>query len=226
MVDGPPRKHVVVLAHPDPQSFNAAVARTYCEAVAEHRQTAVLRDLYALCFDPVLRRDERPGRPGFHLSDDVAAELDVIRDASVLVLIYPIWFGGPPAILKGYVDRVLGSGMHPHALQQGEGTGLLNGARLLSFSSSAAREPWLAEVGQESSLRAVFDHYLEHAFAMRTSNHVHFGGLVQDSSQRFVDQHLYQVREAARSQCAAVPHVRGRWNARIESDQTTQKQFG
>lgn len=202
MADTLPRKHVVVLAHPDPHSFNAAVAQAYCETVAKHKQMAVLRDLYALGFDPVLRADERPGHSGFHLSDDVAAELDVIRGAAVLVLVYPIWFGGTPAILKGYVDRVLGSGLHPQAVQQGEGTGLLNGARLLSLTSSAAREPWLAEVGQESSLRSMVDHYLEHAFAMRASEHVHFGGLVEKLPQRFADEHLYQVREAARRHCA------------------------
>lgn len=202
MADTLPRKHVVVLAHPDPHSFNAAVAQAYCETVTKHKQMAVLRDLYALGFDPVLRADERPGHSGFHLSDDVAAELDVIRGAAVLVLVYPIWFGGTPAILKGYVDRVLGSGLHPQAVQQGEGTGLLNGARLLSLTSSAAREPWLAEVGQESSLRSMVDHYLEHAFAMRASEHVHFGGLVEKLPQRFADEHLYQVREAARRHCA------------------------
>ena len=203
MADTLPRKHIVVLAHPDPHSFNAGVAHAYCDAVAEHNQTAVLRDLYALGFDPVLRADERPGRPEFRLSDDVAAELEIIGDVAVLVFVYPIWFGGTPAILKGYVDRVLGSGLHPQALQQGQGTGLLNGARLLSFSSSVAREPWLAEVGQEMSLRTMFDHYLEHAFAMRASQHVHFGGLVEKLPQRFAEEHLYQVREAARRHCAA-----------------------
>jgi NAD(P)H dehydrogenase (quinone) len=46
-------RHVVVLAHPDPQSFNATIANTCCRTVRECGQKALLRDLYAIGFDPV-----------------------------------------------------------------------------------------------------------------------------------------------------------------------------
>lgn len=197
-------KHVVVLAHPDPASFNAQVAKAYCDTVRECGQEAVLRDLHAMAFNPVLHADERPSRKLFKVYPDVQEELRTIAGADVLALVYPIWFGSPPAILKGYVDRVLGSGVTPRALQNREGSGLLNGARLVSFTSSAAREPWLAEVGQELSLRDVFDRYLQHAFAMKSSEHVDFGGVVEGFSKRFVDQYLYDAQERARRVCAAV----------------------
>ena len=59
-----PARHAVILAHPATTSFNALVARTYCEAVGRFGQEAVIRDLYALGFDPVLKDAERPtGRP-------------------------------------------------------------------------------------------------------------------------------------------------------------------
>ena len=197
-------RHVVVLAHPDPHSFNGAMAGTYCDVVQACGQEVVLRDLYAIGFDPVLRKDERPDRAGFARHRDVADELKLIAGADVLALIYPIWFGTAPAILKGYVDRVLGSGVTAAAVQDRAGSGLLNGARLVSLTSSAARGPWLAEVGQEISLRNVFDHYLEHGFGMRKAEHLHFGGVIEGLSSRFVDQNLYEVRERVRKLCAAV----------------------
>ena len=197
-------RHLVVLAHPDPTSFNAHVAEAYCDAVRACGQAAVLRDLYAIRFDPLLHADERPSQKTFTVYPDVQREIDMIAGADVLVLVYPIWFGSAPAILKGYVDRVLGSGVSPAAVQKHLGSGLLNGCRLVSFTSSGAREPWLAEVGQELSLRGVFDRYLEHAFGMKSSEHFTFGGIVEGLSERFVDQYLHDVRDRARRICAGL----------------------
>ena len=197
-------RHVVVLAHPSSTSFNAAVAQTYCDTVRECGQQVVLRDLYTLGFDPVLRQVERAVSDAFHLLPDVQAELDAIRGADVYVLVYPIWFGTPPAMMKGYVERVLGAGVTAGDVQHRIGTVLLAGRRLLSFTSSASHEPWLAEVGQDISLRTVFDRYLAHAFAMKPPEHVHFGGIVEGCSARFVDQSLYEVHAKARNICATV----------------------
>lgn len=197
-------RHIVILAHPSPRSFNAAVAQTYCDTVRACGHEAVLRDLYTLGFDPVLRQAERPGSEAFHPSPDVEAELDAIRGADVYVLVYPIWFGTPPAMMKGYVERVLGAGVTAGDVQHRAGTDLLAGRRLLSFTSSASHEPWLAEVGQDVSLRTVFDRYLAHAFAMKPPEHVHFGGIVEGCPSRFVDQSLYDVHTKARQICAAV----------------------
>ena len=106
-VAGP--SHVVILCHPEAHSFNAAVAAKYCATVEDCGQRAIVRDLYAMRFDPVLRSEERPGTRGFFQSPHVAYEMSMLAAADVIVIVYPIWFGLPPAMLKGYVDRVLGS---------------------------------------------------------------------------------------------------------------------
>ena len=51
-------KHVVVLCHPESDSFNAAVAERYCAVVREIGQEVVLRDLYRMEFDPVLKASD------------------------------------------------------------------------------------------------------------------------------------------------------------------------
>lgn len=81
MIARPPR-HVVVLAHPDPQSFNATIANTDCHTVRVCGQEAILRDLYAIGFDPVLKGSERAGTQGFALSKDVQDELAAIDGAT------------------------------------------------------------------------------------------------------------------------------------------------
>lgn len=52
-------------------------------------------------FDPLLKNEERPDRRGSSLSRDVRAELDALTGSDVIALVYPIWFGMPPAMLKG-----------------------------------------------------------------------------------------------------------------------------
>src|SRR4051812_1580259 len=103
----PPMRFLVLFAHPDPASFDAAL---------HERVVAVLRrnghgiddcDLYAEGFDPVLGYEERR-----KYNDEKAAHPEVeahirrLHDAQGLVFVYPAWFYGMPAILKGYLDRV------------------------------------------------------------------------------------------------------------------------
>lgn len=195
-------KHVVVLCHPKLESFNAAVAAKYCAEVAEHGQVAVLRDLYRMNFDPILRAEEQPGSSAFMRSPDVAQELEIIADAAVLVLVYPIWFGTPPAMLKGYVDRILGSDVTFKAIRAPNATSHFAGMHLLSLTTSGTSDVWLEEQGQRQSLIQVFDRYLRRAFSMASTEHVHFSSIVPGMSDLFFRQNMEDVRQIARKTCS------------------------
>ena len=212
MMDSPNLKHVVVLCHPDAQSFNAAVAAQYCAAVEARGQTAILRDLYRMKFDPVLQSTERPGSPGFLESPHVAHELDIISNAAVIVFVYPIWFGTPPAMMKGYVDRVLGSGFSSDAVRARDPASTLAGAHLLSLTSSGNSQLWLDEQGQWQSLIAVFDRYIQRAFSMASTRHSHFSPIGEALSERTFAQHMAEVETVAEAMCQRVavpPSARG-----------------
>lgn len=197
-------RHVVILAHPNAHSFNALVADAYCQAARAAGHEAIVRDLYAIGFDPVLKDGERPHHGGGGLAPDVRFERDAIRGGDVFVFVYPIWFGMPPAILKGYVDRVLGAGVTPRDMLAGSGTPLLRGQRLVSITSSGASKAWLNQQNQIVALRTVFEAYLAHAFGMKLCDHLHFGETVEGLSQDFIDPLLEQVAVLARGLCAAV----------------------
>ncbi|MGE3747112.1 MAG: NAD(P)H-dependent oxidoreductase [Sphingomonadaceae bacterium] len=195
-------KHVVILCHPDENSFNASVASTYCETVGKIGHEAVLRDLYRIGFDPVLKLTEQPGRPDFQLGEDVARELDLIQGADAFVLIYPIWFGTPPAMMKGYVERVFGSGFSHRAVRARQFHPMMSGSRLLSFTSSGTTKQWLEEQGAWRSLRQLFDSYIAHAFSLDSHQHIHFSAIVDGLKARFVEENLEQVRQQARQICS------------------------
>lgn len=191
--------HAIILAHPDPGSFNASVARAYAEAVAELGHGVVLRDLYAMGFDPCLKVSERPDKPGEGVAADVAHERALLSDADVFTLIYPVWFGGPPAILKGYIERVFNHGFAFDSFEGGQMRGLLTGRRLMSFTSSGSTNAWMEENGVSMSLRYLIDSYLSKIFGLQIVEHVHFASIAPGLDKRWVLENLATVRTKVRT---------------------------
>lgn len=99
----------VILGHPDPNSFNRAIAQAAVDTLRGLGIEVRFHDLQAEGFDPVL--------PVAELTRDaalpplVAQHCAEIAEADGLVIIHPNWWGQPPALLKGWVDRVLRPGV-------------------------------------------------------------------------------------------------------------------
>jgi NAD(P)H dehydrogenase (quinone) len=202
-----PIRHVVVLGHPTAGSFNHQVADAYCETVRACGQEAMLRDLYATGFDPLLKPAERRDPHSPTSSTDVIAELAALENVRALVFVYPVWFGAPPAIIKGYVDRVLGAGFGVREVRFGVAHPLLAGARLITFSSSATTTPWLRDRGH-ISLQQAFDNYLTAVFAMREARRIHYDAIVEGLDERSVREKIEATREEAVRICATLDEER------------------
>ncbi len=207
---GGPGKHIVIVAHPEPASFTLSVANAYCAAAAKRGHHVLLRDLYRMGFDPVLKASERLPDEPFEPAPDVAAELALLAGASAFVLVYPIWFGTPPAILKGYVERVFGAGFIPSRLGARLGRPahpLLGGRQLVSLSSSGSSRQWLAEQGASQSLQTIFEGYLARAFWMSSPRHVHFGSISDGMAEEVVQAHLREVERQATLICDRIENA-------------------
>jgi NAD(P)H dehydrogenase (quinone) len=113
----------IVLAHPESQSFNAHLAEVARRALEAQGWSVSLSDLYAMGFDPCERAEhyvarQRPERFDVQaeqrhasergtMPEAVAAEIGRLDRADLLILQYPMWWHLPPAMLKGWLDRVL-----------------------------------------------------------------------------------------------------------------------
>jgi NAD(P)H dehydrogenase (quinone) len=113
----------IVLAHPEPKSFNAHLADVARRSLAAQGWSVSMSDLYGMGFDPCERPEhyvaqQQPARFDVQaeqrhasergsIPDIVAAEIERLDRAELLVLQYPMWWHLPPAILKGWLDRVL-----------------------------------------------------------------------------------------------------------------------
>ncbi len=101
------RRYLVIFAHPRSDSFSAALRHAAVETLAEAGHQVDLLDLYESGFDPALSAEERAtyfeaGRNRAGIEEHAAR----LERAQGIVLIYPSWWFGFPAILKGYFDRV------------------------------------------------------------------------------------------------------------------------
>ncbi len=128
----------VILAHPDPGSLNRAIAETAVRVLREGGHRVRFHDLYQEGFDPVLPADEIARDAP--LPPEVRRHCEEIAEADGIVIVHPNWWGQPPAILKGWVDRVIRPGVAYEFLDgdQGEGVpvGLLRAAKALVFNTS------------------------------------------------------------------------------------------
>lgn len=124
-------RHLIIYAHPNENSLNHSVLKTVVENLEAQYHEIVIRDLYTNGFDPVLSLTDMQGQRMGKVSDDVKLEQDYISWAEQITFIYPIWWTGLPAIMKGYIDRVFSYGF-AYCYDQGIQKGLLKGKKLSS----------------------------------------------------------------------------------------------
>ena len=150
----------------------------------------------------MLKASEQPSSQAFSPSDDVSAELVALKEADVIVFVYPIWFGTPPAMLKGYVERVMGAGFgHRLVREEGVGSTVAN-KHLVSITTSGNSFQWLEEQGAWQSLRNVFDSYLFNAFSMASTDHLHIAEVVEGMSEKTAREELLRLEQFADATCA------------------------
>ncbi len=98
---------LLVHCHPDPASFTAAVRDAAVAALTGAGHELRISDLYARGFDPVMGKLERQHYHEPHANEEpVAKDLADLRWCEGLIFVYPTWWYGPPAMLKGWLDRV------------------------------------------------------------------------------------------------------------------------
>ncbi len=98
-------KILVILAHPNSKSFNHAIAETAINTLRNIGHEVIFHDLYVEKFNPVLPCEELLTES--KLSNDIKMHCEDLVSSEGIIIIHPNWWGQPPAILKGWVDRVL-----------------------------------------------------------------------------------------------------------------------
>jgi putative NADPH-quinone reductase len=128
----------VNLAHPTPGSFNHALADAAVARLKSQDVEVNFHDLYAENFDPVTPTEEIPKQAT--LPPEIEQHCQEICDADGIVIVHPNWWSQPPAILKGWIDRVLRAGRAYNFVTgpngEGQAVGLLKATTALVITTA------------------------------------------------------------------------------------------
>lgn len=186
-------KHLIVYAHPHTVSFNHAILNAAVDALEAQGHEVVVRDLYALGFQPVLSAADTISMRAGQTPQDIATEQQFVADAEAITFIYPIWWTGLPAILKGYVDRVFAYGF---AYVSGEAgiEKLLTGKKGLIINTHGTPNEIYDQMGMTAGLKMTSDVGIFDFVGIEAVDHLFFGSIGYLDASAY-DSMLEQVKQ-------------------------------
>lgn len=177
-------KYLIVYAHPNPNSFNSAELQTLGSALKQGGHDVRVRDLYAEKFNPVLGPSDFQALASGSFPADIAAEQSHIRWADVLVFLYPVWWAGMPAMMKGYVDRVFLKGFAYDYGRDGSIVPLLSGKKAAVFSTTGTPSEFYEKSGMHKSMRQTADEGIFAFCGVEVLRHDFFGGIPSSTAEQ------------------------------------------
>lgn len=149
-------RHLIIYAHPNENSLNHHLLNTVVETLQSRNQEVIVRDLYKIGFDPVFSLNDMQGQRLGKVSDDIKTEQEHISWAEQITFIYPIWWTGLPAMMKGYIDRVFSYGF-AYRYDQGIQKGLLKGKKTVIINTHGKSHEEYEKIGMDKALTLTSD---------------------------------------------------------------------
>ncbi|MEI7487430.1 MAG: NAD(P)H-dependent oxidoreductase [Chryseobacterium sp.] len=149
-------KHLIIYAHRNENSLNHHLLETVIESLESEKHEIVIRDLNMINYNPVLSLEDMQGQRMGKVSDDIKTEQDYISWAEHITFIYPIWWTGMPAIMKGYIDRVFSYGF-AYRYDQGVQKGLLTDKQTVIINTHGKSNEEYERIGMDKALSLTSD---------------------------------------------------------------------
>ncbi len=162
-------KVLYVYAHPEPKSFSSALKDIALDTLKGTGHEIILSDLYAMKFNPVLTTTDFPERKNLEVfkpffeaikaskegtfAPDIKEEMEKVKWANMLIFQFPIYFTAMPAIMKGWIDRVLAPGFGFNPITNSiYDTGLLKGKYAMLVTTTGSSKTMYSEGGAHGDL--------------------------------------------------------------------------
>ncbi|GAA4177872.1 NAD(P)H-dependent oxidoreductase [Sphingobacterium ginsenosidimutans] len=149
-------KHLIIYAHPNQESLNGQFKQAIEKNLVQQKQDVIVRDLYTLGFDPVLSLEDMTAQRKGIVNELIKKEQEYIKWADIVTFIYPIWWTGMPAIMKGYIDRVFSYGF-AYRYDQGIQKGLLTGKQAIVLNTHGKSNEEYSTIGMDKALLLTSD---------------------------------------------------------------------
>lgn len=185
-------KHLIIYAHPVQDSFNHQIYQSVQQTLERSGHTVAVRDLYALNFDPILSEQEMADcYAGEAPREDVLKEQQYIKDADSLIFIYPIWWAGMPAILKGYIDRVFSYGFAYAYNEDGQLIRMLTDKHSLIINTHGSSAAHYDQIGMTDGLIVTAGAGILEFVGTQPAGHLLFGDMddaPEDRKEQIIEQ--------------------------------------
>jgi NAD(P)H dehydrogenase (quinone) len=175
-------------------SFNSAIRDILAETFHKNGHEVVIRDLYDIKFNPVLSRGDLVSINQEIYPNEITEEQKFIKRADIIAIVYPIWWSGMPAILKGYIERVFLDGF-AFRMKDGKSKPLLNDKKVMLFNTTGSSE-FFNTKEQIDALNFITEKCIFEYCGMEIINHSYFK-TVKDVGNTVRIEYLEKVRKIA-----------------------------
>jgi Putative NADPH-quinone reductase (modulator of drug activity B) len=189
--------HLIVFAHPNQKSFCKGIVDTIENASKEKGDNICVRDLYEIGFDPILKPSDFVALQSGNIPEDIKTEQEHVKWADIITFVYPVWWVGLPAMLKGYVDRVFSYGFAYESVN-GAPRGLLTGKKALVFCTTGTPNEVYEQNGMHNSMKQTTGAGIFGFTGIEEIKHTFFGAvpyLSEDSLKEYLKEVEKIVRE-------------------------------
>ena len=187
-------KHLIIYSNPETESFSHRILECVKEYSEEKGHEVVVRDLYAMGFNPILSGEELKAlEKDGSVPDDVKAEHEFLFWADVITFIHPIWWS-VPAMMKGYYDRVF-TYDYVYTYTEDGPKGLLTGKKAFRFNSMGSHREVFEKNGMRKDYEDVFDKGIIQSTGIKMVESKLFGPSPRQDKE-LGDKYLQEVRES------------------------------
>lgn len=186
-------RHLIIYAHPNENSLNHSLLSTVVETLQSRNEEIVVRDLYAAGFDPVFSLADMQGQRMGKVADDIQLEQDYISWAEQITFVYPIWWTGLPAMMKGFIDRVFSYGF-AYRYDQGIQKGLLTGKKTVIINTHGKSHEEYEQTGMDKALTLTSDNGIFIYSGLEIIRHLFF-----DKADRATPEELESWKDEIRN---------------------------
>lgn len=169
--------HLIVYCNPNPKSLSSAYRDALVELTEMSANPVNVRDLYNIGFSPVLEMRDFDAVKHGQIPAEVKVEQDYVMWANLITFVYPVWWAGMPALMKGYIDRVFTKGFAYTMDDEGHLKGLLGDKKVVILNNMGFPYAYYEKVGMLDSMKQATDEGIFKFCGMEVVEHRFFGHL-------------------------------------------------
>lgn len=187
-------KALIIYANYKENSFTGAIKDTLAETFHNNGHEVVIRDLYDIKFNPVLSKKDLESIENEIFPIDIMNEQKFIQWADLICFVYPIWWSGMPAILKGYIERVFVQG-YAFEFNQDIAIPKLNDKKVFIFNTTGSKNV-LKDKNRIDALNTLTHECIFGFCGMKVVEHKYFAA-VSKANEKEKEDIFKEVKEIA-----------------------------